>query len=131
VAYEQFTASVFERLASRGFDDLRPAHAQVFQHIKEEGVRLTALARSAGLTPQSMGYLVDELERRGYVERAAELGDRRAILVLPTDRGRAEIVAARQIIADLEREWAAHIGDDEFERLLAALDAAPAPEGRT
>ena len=54
LAYEAFTAALFKRLAEQGFDDLRPAHAQVFQHLKQDGVRLTQLARAAGVTPQSM-----------------------------------------------------------------------------
>ncbi len=38
-----------------------------------------------------MGYLVDALERRGYVERRPDPADRLAALVVITERGRDEI----------------------------------------
>jgi DNA-binding MarR family transcriptional regulator len=123
LAYEAFTAEIFRRLAGRGFDDLRPPHAPVFQHITEEGVRLTELAGRAGMTPQSMGYLVDDLERLGYVERARDPRDRRASLIRPTDRGRAEVIAAREVITELERTCARKIGKDRYIALLEDLTA--------
>ena len=121
-AHETFIGEVFDRLAGQGFDDMRPAHAQVFQNLKEEGVRLTELARAAGITPQSMGALVDDLERLGYVERVHDPHDRRAALIGPTDRGRAEVKAARKVIAAVERQWARTVGEELFAMLIQALD---------
>lgn len=123
LAYEAFTAEIFRRLAGRGFDDLRPAHAPVFQHITEEGVRLTDLAERARMTPQSMGYLVDDLERLGYVVRARDPRDRRASLIRPTDRGRAEVNAAREVISELERACARKVGKDRYRALVEDLIA--------
>ena len=121
-AEQTFIGAVFDRLAEQGFDDMRPAHAQVFQNLKEEGVRLTALARAAGITPQSMGALVDDLERLGYVERVRDPHDRRAALIRPTDRGRAEVKAARKVIAAVERQWARAVGEERFAMLVQMLD---------
>ncbi len=121
-AYETFIGAVFDRLAEQGFDDMRPAHAQVFQNLKEEGVRLTELARTAGIAPQSMGALVDDLERLGYVERVRDPHDRRAALIRPTERGRAEVRAARKVIAALERQWARTVGEERFRALMETLD---------
>ena len=121
-AHDTFMAAVFERLAEQGFNDMRPAHAQVFQNLREEGVRLTELARTAGIAPQSMGALVDDLERLGYVERIRDPHDRRAALIRPTDRGRAEVRAARKAIAALERQWARAVGQERFDALMEALD---------
>jgi DNA-binding MarR family transcriptional regulator len=122
LTYEAFIATVFERLAGLGFDDLRPAHAQVFQHIKEEGVRLTDLAQAAGMTPQSMGALVDDLERLRYLQRTPDPNDRRAALIKPTDRGMAEVAAAREVIAELEGACSQEIGQQRFSALLKDLD---------
>jgi DNA-binding MarR family transcriptional regulator len=121
-AYETFIGQVFERLAEQGFDDMRPAHAQVFQNLKEEGIRLTDLARAAGISPQSMGALVDDLERLGYVERTGDPSDRRAALIRPTERGSAEVRAAREVIASLERRWARTVGEERFSALVETLD---------
>ena len=123
LAYEAFNNALFARLAERGFDDLRPAHAQVFQHLTEDGLRLTQLAGAAGVTPQSMAALVDDLERLGYLDRVPDPRDRRAALIRPTDRGRAEVRAARQIIAELERSWASEVGKERFAALLEDIAA--------
>ena len=121
-AHETFIGEVFERLAEQGFDDMRPVHAQVFQNLKEEGVRLSELARGEGMAPQSMGALVDDLERLGYLERVADPHDRRAVLIRPTERGRAEVRAARKVIAALERQWARTVGEERLAALIQTLD---------
>jgi DNA-binding MarR family transcriptional regulator len=89
--YQEIVRRIAEELAVAGFDDIRPAHTAVFQHIKEDGSRLSELAQRAQLTKQSMGYLVDYLEERGYVERRPDAADRRASLIFLTERGWDEV----------------------------------------
>ena len=108
-------------LAAAGFDDLRPAHAAVFQHIEAGGSRLTDLAERAQITKQSMGYLVDYLEQRGYLERRPDPTDRRAALVCLTERGWDQIRAALATIAEIEAEWASKLGNPRMEQLRETL----------
>src|SRR3712207_5727763 len=77
-----------EGLKEAGYGDVRPAHYAVFRYLKGEGSRVTELAEAAGMTKQSMGELVDHLERRGYVERRPDPRDRRAKIVVSTEKGR-------------------------------------------
>jgi DNA-binding MarR family transcriptional regulator len=112
-------------LEEAGFDDLRPAHTAVFQHIEAGGSRLTDLADRAQITKQSMGYLVDYLEERGYLERRPDPSDRRAALIFLTERGWDEVRAALAIIAQIEEEWTSTLGErrmQQLRRLLADLD---------
>jgi DNA-binding MarR family transcriptional regulator len=111
-------------LAEAGFGDIRPAHTAVFQHIEADGSRLTDLAERAQITKQSMAYLVDYLEGRGYLERRRDPSDRRAALICLTDRGWAQIRAALAIIAELEADWTHALGTErmtELRRLLTEL----------
>jgi DNA-binding MarR family transcriptional regulator len=131
--FQEVVTRVAAGLAEAGFDDVRPAHTAVFQHITAEGSRLSDLAERAQLTKQSVGYLVDYLEEHGYVERKPDPTDRRAILICLTERGWDEIREALRIIAELEQEWADRLGEDRIEELrglLAELGASaePAPE---
>jgi DNA-binding MarR family transcriptional regulator len=128
-----FLDELFRRLAAEGFDDLRPAHSPVFQHLERGGTRIGVLAERAQMTNQSMGYLVDALEARGYVDRRPDPADRRAALVVITDRGRKQIAAARRQITEIEREWEQRIGPERMaalreglEALAASLDGDPA-----
>ena len=121
-----FLDELFARLAAEGFDDLRPAYSPVFQHLERGGTRIGVLAERAQMTNQSMGYLVDALESRGYVERTPDPADRRAALVVITDRGREQIAAARRQIAAIEREWEERIGSERMASLRDGLEALAA-----
>src|SRR5829696_8838721 len=76
------------RLEASGFADSPPSFHPIFENLDPEGTRLTVLAARGGLTHQSVGEVVTELERRGYVERIADPTDKRARLVNLTPRGR-------------------------------------------
>lgn len=122
-----FSAEVLARLHLAGYTDLRAAHLVVFQHIDPEGSRLTDLAARAQMTKPSMGYLVEHLERCGYLERTPDPADGRARLVTLTDRGWREIDDALDIIAGMEHELAAALGPRKLptlRRLLAELHHA-------
>lgn len=93
------------RLEVAGYPDLPPRFHPVFENIEPAGTRLTVLAARAGLTHQSIGEVVAELEQRGYVERAPDPDDRRARLVRLTDAGRGVVRAALDAIDGIEREW--------------------------
>jgi DNA-binding MarR family transcriptional regulator len=110
-------------LEAAGFGDVRPAHFTVFQHLPPQGMRLTDLAEAALLTKQSMGYLVDDLEALGYVQRVPEPGDRRAKLVRLTSRGRQVDDAVRAVIRQVEAEWAARLGEEDYAQLTRLLRA--------
>jgi DNA-binding MarR family transcriptional regulator len=122
-AWHGFLEELFDRLAAEGFDDLRPAHSPVFQHLERGGTRIGVLAERSQMTNQSMGYLVDALESRGYVERRPDPADRRAALVVITDRGRAQIATARRLIAEIEGEWESDIGSERMAALREALES--------
>jgi DNA-binding MarR family transcriptional regulator len=119
--YRAMEARVFERLAAAGFDDFSPAQARVFARIAPEGSRLTDLAAQAGITKQSAGFLVDQLERAGYVERVADPADGRARLVRIAERGARSVEISRGIVAEVEEEWTDHLGEERMAQLRAIL----------
>lgn len=119
--FQEIVQRISDGLAQAGFDDIRPAHTAVFQHIKAEGSRLSELAERAQMTKQSMGYLVDYLEEHGYVMRRADPSDRRASLIFLTERGWAEVREALRIIAGIEQEWARQLGKRRMDQLRDLL----------
>jgi len=121
--FQEVVRRVSADLAAAGFDDLRPAHTAVFQHIEADGSRLTDLAERAQITKQSMSYLVDHLERHGYLERRPDPSDRRATLLCLTQRGWDQVRTALAIIAALEAEWARELGAERIEQLRDTLAA--------
>ena len=119
--YRAMETRVFEGLAAAGFADLTPAQARVFQRIAPDGSRLTDLAAQAAITKQSAGFLVDQLERGGYVERVPDPADGRARLVRIAPRGARSVEASRGIVAEVEAEWAAHLGEGRMAQLRHIL----------
>jgi len=113
---------VSERLAERGFGDFRPAHGTIGQHISDRGSRVTELARLAQVSKPTVVYLVNDLERLGYVERIPDPADGRAKLVCLTKRGARAQQEARKIVAEIERDWGRTFGERDLVALRALLE---------
>ncbi|MBV6416518.1 MAG: hypothetical protein CMLOHMNK_01112 [Steroidobacteraceae bacterium] len=107
--------------AAAGHPALQAAHTAVISHLGQEGVRITELARRAGMTKQGMGQLVDELERLGYVERVADSTDSRAKLVRFSSRGRRLIPQGIRIAGQVQDEYARLIGRRRMKALQESL----------
>ena len=79
--------------------DLPPHQARALRVICErDGVRLSDLAESLHIAPRSATEVADGLQERALVERTPDPGDRRAVILRPTDEGRrvrAEVGRAR------------------------------------
>ncbi len=102
---QEMVAELVERLHGAGYPDHTAAHHPIFENIDPKGTRLTELGARTGLTHQSVGELVDALERRGYVERILDPSDGRARLVRLTGKGRGAVSTAIREIAEIESEW--------------------------
>ena len=109
------------RIAERGHPEIRAPHGNVFGFLDAEGTQVSELARRAQITKQSMAELVAHLARNGYVERVPDPSDRRAKLVRPTRRGRDVYAIAREVIAEIEREWTERLGATKMRQLLELL----------
>jgi DNA-binding MarR family transcriptional regulator len=79
------------------------------------------LAAFLRLDPSQVVALVDDLQRRGLVERRPDPSDRRANVVLATDAGRTLHASAREAAQSAERELHAGLDDDERAQLAALL----------
>src|SRR5262249_59434059 len=96
--------------AGEGCDGLHPRRWAGRAYREGDGVRATELARLSGRHKQVVGRLVDELEELGYVERRPDPEDRRAKLVVPTERGLDQLRRGDEIVAEIEARHAAAIG---------------------
>ena len=117
-------ACIADKLAvvhGAGFEGITDAQLTVFRHLDREGTRLTTLAERAGMTKQGMIELVDRAERQALVARAPDAGDRRAKMVVPTERGLRLARALDRGMASAERGFVDAVGtanDAAIERHL-------------
>ncbi|MEV4107919.1 MarR family winged helix-turn-helix transcriptional regulator [Nonomuraea sp. NPDC049695] len=124
---------LFETLAEQGHPRLRPRHGAVMAYLDEEGSRATDLAAQSGQHKQVIGTLVDELVELGYVERQPDPADRRAKLIVPTEKGRDHMVKSDAVIAAMEAEHASAVGEEaytEFKRVFKLVAERQAGAGR-
>ena len=122
IPFQALDTRIEEALNAAGYADLRPAYFDVFRYIRPEGSRSTELAEQAQITKQSMGYLIDYLEKQGYVKRLPDPRDRRAKIVRLTERGEEVHQTALQTIHQVEAEWADRVGRENMAQLRQLLE---------
>ncbi|MBD0419689.1 MarR family transcriptional regulator [Streptomyces sp. NPDC052309] len=123
----ELTQRINEGVEARGFEG-RPAYGFAFTRLAPDGATVTDLAVHLGVTKQAASQLVDELARKGYVERRPHPDDARARLVVLTERGWACTRAAEEAAAEAVRAWADLIGEGEV-RMLGDRLLRIAPNG--
>jgi DNA-binding MarR family transcriptional regulator len=112
---------VMERLAEQGYEGFTTAHGTIGQHIADAGSRVTELAALAQVSKPTVVYLVNEMERLGYVERRPDPSDGRAKLVCLTERGLSAQRAGGQIVREIEADWSTLMGERDFSTLRELL----------
>jgi DNA-binding MarR family transcriptional regulator len=110
-----------ERVSAAGHPLIRPSHGCIFRFVQAEGMRPTELAERATITKQSLGEIVSDLEKLGYVERVPDPTDGRAKLVRLTPQGVEAQQAAAKAFADIERSWSRRLGADRIAELRRTL----------
>lgn len=87
----------------------------------EDGLRLSELSSRAGMTPQSMGQLVDELEELGYIERGPDPSDRRAKKIHLTRKGKRSNETEWKVVREVEDALLQLLGEKRLNDLRASL----------
>ncbi|MEV6013972.1 MULTISPECIES: MarR family winged helix-turn-helix transcriptional regulator [unclassified Streptomyces] len=117
----ELTQRIHEGVVARGFEGLRPAHGFAFARLAPDGATVTDVAAHLGVTKQAASQLVEELVRKGYVERRPHPEDARARLVVLTELGWACTRAAEEAAADAVGAWAEVLGEGEMRALRTRL----------
>src|SRR6202042_891218 len=121
LVYQQYAQAIDVALRDAGFDDIRPAAANVFPFVRPDGITVSELAELARVRKQTMAQAVDQLERTGYVERRPNPHDRRSRLVYLTERGASVPPVTHAAAERVEKRWAAACGPTEFEAMRGTL----------
>ena len=96
----------------------------------ERGLRMSDLASRVVLSPSGVTRAVDQLERKGLVERCVFEGDKRGFLATITPEGRAFLRKATSVHLDGVREhFLEHMSRIELEQMADSLEAILAGEG--
>ncbi|MFD6421982.1 MarR family winged helix-turn-helix transcriptional regulator [Streptomyces sp. NPDC060198] len=104
MSFQLVLAEFVRRLEAAGHEGLRPVHGMVFQTLRTSGATSSELADRLGVTKQAAGQIVDDLEKRGFVERLPHPEGGRRRLVVLTAKAREHLAAAGHVLHDLEAQ---------------------------
>jgi DNA-binding MarR family transcriptional regulator len=96
----------------------------------ERGLRMSDLASRVVLSSSGVTRAVDQLERKGLVERGVFEGDKRGYLATLTAEGRDILRKATAVhVRGLREHFLQHMSRTELEHLATALEAVLDGEG--
>jgi DNA-binding MarR family transcriptional regulator len=123
-AYNVLSAAIYRAVSDAGATDMRPAHGNAMEMLSiQDGLRLTDIAARAGMAPQSMGEIVDDLVAKGYLSRHEDPSDRRAKRIYLTQKGRETAQASRIALMEVERRITETLGADKYQEMRRNLAA--------
>lgn len=96
----------------------------------KRGLRMSDLASRVVLSPSGVTRAVDQLERRGLMERCVFEGDKRSHLATITSEGRALLRrATRAHLQGLREHFLNHLSRTDLEHLATTMEAVLTGEG--
>ncbi len=125
VPQHDLESQLASRLSRLGFPALRPAHVQRLGAIESElgvGVRLADLVTALSLPKQTVGDLVDDLEKMRMVERFPDPDHGVIKRVRLGPKGKLWAAEVRRVSTETEARWATRLGSKKMKSLRALLE---------
>ncbi|TCO44629.1 DNA-binding MarR family transcriptional regulator [Kribbella antiqua] len=121
LADQEFVRALRAATAEQGYDDQGRTDGFVLRTLSAGPTTISGLAERLEITKQGASQIVDDMERRGYVERRLDPSDARARLLHLTSRGEAALAAARRFHQSYERRLRREYGDEAIDAMRAVL----------
>jgi DNA-binding MarR family transcriptional regulator len=116
--YRQYSNELLLGLQRRGYTDLRPSFLEVLLFICEShGPSIKEIGQACGLKKQTMTSHLNELEKRGYLQRHVNERDKREQNIFLTAYGERFKLGLMESISELERLYTDRLGDVELDRV--------------
>ncbi len=116
--YREYSNELLISLQQKGFTDLRPSFLEVLLYICEnQGASIKEIGHACGLKKQTMTSHLNELEKRGYTARRANVKDKREQNIYLTEYGQKFKLNLFDSINDVERNYVGIVGEIELDRV--------------
>ncbi|MDD0852665.1 MarR family winged helix-turn-helix transcriptional regulator [Halobacteriovorax sp. GB3] len=116
--YRLYNNELLRLLQLKGFTDLRPSFLEILLYICEnDGPSIKSIGRACGLKKQTMTSHLNELERRGYIERKVNPSDKREQNIFLTEYGERFKFNLFESISEVERVYVDQVGKVELDRV--------------
>ncbi len=128
LAYQEFVGELRASLAEQGFTDQGRSDGYVLRALGAAPMTVSELAERLEISKQGAGQIVDDMERRGYVERRPDPRDGRARLLYLSEHGRDALAAARRFHQRFERRLVKEHGAEAVATLRTLLTSVAGEE---
>ena len=122
VPQHDLQAQLASRLERLGFPALRPAQVQLLLAIEGDGVRLADLVSAVSLPKQTVGDMIDDLEKIRMVERFPDPDHGVIKRVRLGPKGKLWANEVKRVAAETEARWATRLGSKKMRSLRALLE---------
>ena len=116
MAYRHLVVGLHERLAARGWRDVRPQYGYVLLACRDRPTTSGELAGMLGVSKQAASKLADAMVEAGLLRRRTSAADSRAKPLALSARGRRLLVQVEEIYLELEQVWADVLGRARVEQ---------------
>lgn len=120
--FRAFEEDLLRRLAEAGHGDVTASHVNLLRHLDPGGLRMSALAKDAGLSKQAVSQLVRPLIARDLVALVPDPDDRRAKRVVWTEYGREVLHASIAAVGGIELAYIEALGERRYGELRESLE---------
>jgi DNA-binding MarR family transcriptional regulator len=112
--------------------ELTPAHAGIVRAIAaQSGQSQQALSANLGVTASRIVSYVDDLEKRGFVERRRHLTDRRLHALFVTEAGSQFVAELAELFRQREERLLSQLDQEQRDELRELLSKIAQQEGLT
>lgn len=120
--YRFYAAELLDSLQKRGFTDLRPSFLEVLLYVCEyEGPTIKQIGLGLDLKKQTMTSHLNELEKRGYIQRKVNSTDKREQNIFLTEYGEKFKLTLFECTDELEKNYSSIVGEVELDRVELLL----------
>ena len=121
--YRLYSGDLLVSVQRKGFLDLRPSFLEVLIFIAEkDGPTIKEIGFACGLKKQTMTSHLNELVKRGYIERKTNLTDKREQCIYLTDYGKKFKLSLVECVDELEHKYSSVLGEVELDRTELLLN---------
>ncbi|HWK60385.1 MAG TPA: MarR family transcriptional regulator [Eoetvoesiella sp.] len=120
-AINRFESRILELMDDAGHGGFSLSHIAITRNLDIDGTRATDLAKRAGITKQSVGELIVQLEAGGVIARKPDPSDKRSRIVFFTPLGVEWLNAFRTALQQAEAEMEDELGAQRLNLLKQAL----------
>lgn len=112
-----YSNELLDMLEERGYSDLRPSFLDILLYICDhEGPTIKEIGHACGLKKQTMTSHLNELEKRGYIQRKTSEIDQRSQNILLSQNGEKFKLSLYECVEYIEGEYNKILGEVELDR---------------